>query len=730
LLLDPHPRQSLPDGSSIVGDYDGNLLRGVDSVRSQARPPSNRASASPLPPQVRSAFDGPVVASLDAQEAVFDYVFERLSARRGANGGLDHPLLLTEPLLAPPSSRERLAELAFETYGAPSVAFGSDAGFAWGGGGGASAAAGGAGVALLAGHSACTLLPFCNGSPQPRAAVRLELGGLALTRQLLALLQLAHPHFGASFGGQAFGRAEELKHALCYVAPDYAAEAAAAWALGNRRLPPARVQLPWLPRPVKPAAAPASEEELARRAAARRAAGDRFRAMAAAKRAAKLQQREAELTELSRRLAAYRAAAAAGEAAAAAAVLAAEGAAAGGTAFSGEPALARAAAVAELDCRRLRGESDLPEPPPDPDAPSEANWPQRFPLIGVPDEQLDEEGLKAKRRQKLMRGGEVARARAREARAAAERDAAQQQAALLQRFTEQPQAVLRELRAARAAIQARAEARRARRLGAASAGGRRGDAQRERMRLMAHAAGAGGGEAPAGKRAKKAGAGAGAGSDSEAGFGDDDADWQVYRQMAGADASDSEAERGDAAALAAVGAQLACLGCESGEGEEEEEEEEEEAGGAPGADAADWNTDEAHQISLTTERFRAPELLFQPTAIGGLAHCGLAEALTVLLRRAPAELAGALRPAGGAPLLLSGGCVRLAGLRARMETETQALCPPGAAFRLISSATPELDAWRGASARAAAGLARVCTSRAQWAEEGPRRLARRAAATF
>ena len=261
---------------------------------------------------------------------------------------------------------------------------------------------------------------------------------------------------------------------------------------------------------------------------------------------------------------------------------------------------------------------------------------------------------------------------------------------------------------------------------------------------MAEAAGSGGGDAPASAAAggKRARGKAGGGSDEEPGFGDDDADWAVYRQMAGADASDSEAERADAVALAAVGAQLAGLGADSDEDEEDEEVEEEggddEArattwGGAGGAgDPLDWNSDESHQITLSTERFRPPELLFQPAAIGGVRdQCGLAEALAALLRRAPADAAAALR--ARAPTLLSGGCARLPGMAARLAAEAMQLSPPGGGFDVFASpgGTPELDAWRGAAARAAAGLsAAQTTSRAQWEEEGPRRLARRAAATW
>jgi actin-related protein 5 len=121
---------------------------------------------------VRSAFEANVVTTLEVQEAVLDHAFDRLALR---GGRVAHPLLITEPLLAPPSTRARLAELCFETYGVPSLAFGADAAFAWAA---ASSAAGGgvlrgaaAGVVAACGHSATHALPVVAGAPLLAAKV-------------------------------------------------------------------------------------------------------------------------------------------------------------------------------------------------------------------------------------------------------------------------------------------------------------------------------------------------------------------------------------------------------------------------------------------------------------------------------------------------------------------------------------------------------------------------------
>ena len=774
------PSQSLPDGPIILGDYDASLLRGVDASRSLTK----------------TAFDGPVACFMDVQEAVFDHAFDRLGL---GGAGVGHPVVCTEPLLAPPSARARLAELLFESYGVPSLAFGADAAFAW-----AHAAQsfpggspGGTGLVACLGHSNSTILPILNGIPVNAAAVRLDVAGLTVTQYLADLLRVNFPEFGPALGASAFGRAEELKHALCYVAADYAAEAAAYAAVArscigrgggagpsNGPFPPGRgvrVQLPWVPKTVKAGAQPLTEEEIQRKEAHRKASvraravlrvrarqlltpsspqGDRFRAMAAAKRAAKEEAKAAQVSALEDSLAAARSAIAADDPDGAAAALQAAG-------FDTEAALARAVTVATIELRKvctgpsipgghasdihvaspqLRGESVEDLDIGDEEPPEEV----KYPLLHVPDEELTEEQIKDKRRQRLLHAGEAARARAREAKAAAAAAEAEAQAALEARWEEDPEGTIAELKSQRAALQQRLQARRSSKHASGGdakpgrhAGGnvlsrRGGEATRQRIRLMAQAIGAGGDEAPAeGRRKRKAAARNEEESDEDPGFGDQEADWQLYRDMDGG--SDSEADRqrtADEAALAKVRAQLAAFA--PGEADEEEEEEDEwalvdSAAAAQAYDAeaiARWNTPEAHQMLLTAERIRAPELLFQPSMCG-LTTVGVAEAVAVALRRSSPELRAALL-VGSMPLVLTGGCAVLQGCAARLQAEVMSNQPVGQAMRVhVSGSRPWEDAWRGAARTAAAVLrSPAAVTRAQWMDEGAARVTHRHGVTF
>lgn len=375
----------------------------------------------------------------------------------------------------------------------------------------------------------------------------------------------------------------------------------------------------------------------------------------------------------------------------------------------------------------------------------------KYPLLHVPDEELTEEQLKDKRRQRLLHAGELARARAREAKAAAAAAEAEAQAALEQRYEDDPAGTVADLRAQRAALQQRLQSRRPSRptgggdarpgrQGVAGGGGssrRGGEAARQRIRLMAQAIGGGGDEAPAeGRRKRKAAAKEEGVSDEDPGFGDDEDDWQLYRDMDGG--SDSEAERqrtADEAALAKVRAQLAAFA--PGEGEEEDEDEEEWAvvdSAAAQADDAEaiarWNTAEAHQMLLTVERIRAPELLFQPSMCG-LNTVGVAEAVAVALRRSSPELRAALL-AGSMPLVLTGGCAALQGCASRFAAEVTSGQPVGRAMSVhVTGGRPWEDAWKGAAFTAAAVLrSPAAVTRAQWMDEGAARLTHRHGVTF
>ncbi|XP_059290668.1 actin-related protein 5-like [Lycium ferocissimum] len=97
---------------TVVGDHNPALLKYFDCTRSGPR----------------SAFENNVVYQFELMEYILDFGFDRLGADQSQ---IDHPILITECACNPVQSRGKMAELLFESYGVPSVAFGVDAAFSY-----------------------------------------------------------------------------------------------------------------------------------------------------------------------------------------------------------------------------------------------------------------------------------------------------------------------------------------------------------------------------------------------------------------------------------------------------------------------------------------------------------------------------------------------------------------------------------------------------------------------
>lgn len=68
---------------------------------------------------IRTAFDFNVVVNFSVQESVFDHAFTHLGIN--TEGGVYHPVVLTEPLANLAYSRRQMSELLFEAYDIPRV---------------------------------------------------------------------------------------------------------------------------------------------------------------------------------------------------------------------------------------------------------------------------------------------------------------------------------------------------------------------------------------------------------------------------------------------------------------------------------------------------------------------------------------------------------------------------------------------------------------------------------
>lgn len=128
-------------------------------------------------------------------------------------------------------------------------------------------------------------------------------------------------------------------------------------------------------------------------------------------------------------------------------------------------------------------------------------------------------------------------------------------------------------------------------------------------------------------------------------------------------------------------------------------------------------TKEDFQIVLGVERFRCPEILFNPNWIG-VDQVGLDEMAGVSLRRLP-DKDESLESRLTDSILVTGGSSLFPGMIERLEAGIRMIRPVGSTINIVRALDPVLDAWRGASAYASTPLFHTQTfSRADYYEKG------------
>jgi len=111
-------------------------------------------------------------------EAIWNYAYGEMKISQ-----LEHPVLLTEPILNPYANRERMAEIFFETYTAPAVFICSQALLSLYASGKAT------GVVLDCGDGVCQCASVYDGFMLNNTAHRIDMGGREVTEYLNILLR-------------------------------------------------------------------------------------------------------------------------------------------------------------------------------------------------------------------------------------------------------------------------------------------------------------------------------------------------------------------------------------------------------------------------------------------------------------------------------------------------------------------------------------------------------------
>ncbi|KAF2398253.1 actin-related protein, ARP5 class, partial [Trichodelitschia bisporula] len=623
--------------------------------------------------QAKNAYEpgSNIVNNWDVVEGVLDYVFIKLGI--DSSNGINRPIMMTEPVANLAYTRKTMSEILFEAYNAPSVAYGIDSLFSYRHNGGST------GLVVSSSHTSTHLIPVINHKAQLTHAARLNWGRSQSAEYLLKLLKLKYPTFPGKISDP---QAEDLVREHCYVSQDYNAELSTYLDWTGLEERDHVIQHPY----TEAVVVQKTEEELARQAEKRKESGRRLQEQAAKSRLEKLMRKEQELAyykDLQTRVAEM-------TKKEAKRTLESED-------FDDEAALERRVRDMEKSIRKAQNKDVGDEP--------EDTAPPTFPLLEVPDDQLDEDGIKQKRQQRLMKSNYDARARAKAEKEREKARIAEEERLDTERREADLEGWVEERRTQRSALLQKIKDRTRLK---ADLGNRKSLAAQQRMKSIANLAA----DTPTKKRRR--------GPDEDT-FGADDADWRVYRQITG-EASDEDEEAGPEAQLRAVEQQL--LAHDPDFSAEQTHDA-----------AGDWSrsrvhaflhgpypfdpesTRETHQVHLNVERIRVPEVVFQPH-IAGLDQAGVAEiAASILLRP---EL---LRP-GGVPawlaqdVFVTGGNTLFEGFEGRLRGELRAVLPMEESVRVRGAGDKVLDAWRGAAGWAAQGGRRGWVTRQEWSEKG------------
>ncbi|KAF1921253.1 hypothetical protein BDU57DRAFT_509976 [Ampelomyces quisqualis] len=616
-----------------------------------------------------------IINNWDAMEGVLDYCFLKLGID-GPSGSIDRPIVMTEPMANLGYSRRTMSEILFECYGAPSVAYGVDSLFSYAYNGGRT------GLVMDSSYTSTHVIPVVNSKPLLTQATRLNWGRFQSAQYLLKLLKLKYPTFPGKISDN---QAEDLVREHCYVAQDYETELSSYldWTgLEDRNH---IVQFPYTEQLV----VQKTEAELAAAAEKRKEGGRRLQAQAAKMRLEKLKKKEEELEyyiqlqgqleEITTKKEKAR-------------VLESND-------FDDESQLDKRVKELEKGIKKARNKDvgDVEE---------EQQEEPSFPLLEVPDDQLDEEGIKQKRQQRLMKSNYDARQRAKIEKEKERARQAEEQRLDDERREADPQTWIDERRIARHAIIQKIKDRERMK---AELGNRKSLANQMRMKSIANLAS----DQPTKKRRR-------GGADDDT-FGADDADWGVYRTIATGEASDDEEEEDLTKNLKDIEAQLLRHDPNFTEDSTREAQ-------------TDWTKSilhaflhgpypydqesqkESNQIHLNVERIRVPEVVFQPT-IAGLDQAGIVEIAANILTERLGD--SAHRDDVLKDIFLTGGNTLFQGFEQRLEKELRAVLPAEQRINVRRARDCVLDAWRGAAKWTASKDGRSSwVTRDEWREMG------------
>ena len=310
--------------------------------------------------------------------------------------------------------------------------------------------------------------------------------------------------------------------------------------------------------------------------------------------------------------------------------------------------------------------------------------PPSYPLLDVPDDQLDAEGLKQKRQQRLNKAGYEARMRAKAEKEAEQRRLEEAQLADDEQRINNFDEWLEGKRQTRNELIEKLKVQRRLK---AELNDRKSLASQMRMKSIANLAS----DTPNGKKRRK--------NDDDM-FGANDADWNIYKDIGtskeGVEIESEDDEERTIEALRRLEGILLIHDAAFDESQLVDAEKDPSRSlihaflrGATGH--FDHNDPaQIHQLHLNVERIRVPEVLFSP-GIAGVDQAGLIEISSGIIQRSDRQ-DDMIKD-----IFITGGFASLEGLDMRIERELRAVLPWGSRLRVRKAADVKLDSWRGAA---------------------------------
>ncbi|QLG72535.1 hypothetical protein HG535_0D02430 [Zygotorulaspora mrakii] len=231
--------------------------------------------------QARTPFDGPLVTNWEYVEEIMEYTFNHLGVQ--GDGGVSNPLLLTERMATIQSQRTNWYQLLFECFDVPGVAFGIDALFSYYGNNSSNST----GLVIGCGNEDTNVIPIIEGRGILTDAKRINWGGHQSVDYLTNLMSLKYPYFPAKLSNFQF---ETMYQDYCYVSTNYEKDIDSYLTLQSLEAKNIVVEAPFTEviQPQK------TEEELRIQIEKRKESGKRLQEQAKQKRIERLVQKEEE----------------------------------------------------------------------------------------------------------------------------------------------------------------------------------------------------------------------------------------------------------------------------------------------------------------------------------------------------------------------------------------------------------------------------------------------------